>query len=57
MAITDTLAAAPSAIGTGLVVEAIGKTYRKRSVVKGVSLSLQRGEVAGMALARPPVST
>mgnify|MGYP003109929477 CR=1 FL=1 len=33
---------------TGLVVETIGKTYRKRPVVKGVSLRIQRGEVAGL---------
>lgn len=32
----------------GLVVETIGKTYRKRPVVKGVSLRIQRGEVAGL---------
>lgn len=34
--------------GTGLVVETIGKTYRKRPVVKGVSLRIDRGEVAGL---------
>ncbi|MEN0653046.1 MULTISPECIES: LPS export ABC transporter ATP-binding protein [Hyphobacterium] len=33
---------------TGLVVETIGKTYRKRPVVKGVSLRIDRGEVAGL---------
>ncbi|WP_394693090.1 LPS export ABC transporter ATP-binding protein [Hyphobacterium sp.] len=32
----------------GLVVENIGKSYRKRPVVKGVSLHLKRGEVAGL---------
>jgi len=32
----------------GLVVEKIGKAYRKRPVVNGVSVSLQRGEVAGL---------
>lgn len=32
----------------GLVVENIGKSYRKRPVVKGVSLRLKRGEVAGL---------
>lgn len=32
----------------GLVVDDIGKSYRKRAVVKGVSLSLQRGEVVGL---------
>jgi len=47
---TDTLpegAAAPAA-AEGLVVENIGKSYRKRPVVKGVSLHLKRGEVAGL---------
>jgi lipopolysaccharide export system ATP-binding protein len=49
MALND-VADAPS-IDTakpGLVVEQIGKAYRKRPVVKGVSVSLQRGEVAGL---------
>ena len=32
----------------GLVVDNIGKSYRKRPVVKGVSLRLARGEVAGL---------
>ncbi|MFM8819246.1 MAG: LPS export ABC transporter ATP-binding protein [Phenylobacterium sp.] len=32
----------------GLVVDRIGKTYRGRSVVKGVSLRLGRGEVKGL---------
>ncbi|WP_421792950.1 LPS export ABC transporter ATP-binding protein [Hyphobacterium sp.] len=32
----------------GLVVDKIGKSYRKRPVVKGVSLRLKRGEVAGL---------
>jgi lipopolysaccharide export system ATP-binding protein len=32
----------------GLVVERIGKTYRGRAVVKGVSLRLGRGEVKGL---------
>ena len=32
----------------GLVVERIGKSYRRRPVVRGVSLSLQRGEVVGL---------
>ena len=40
---TDAATARP-----GLVVEQIGKTYGKRPVVKGVSVSLQRGEVAGL---------
>ncbi|MEE2526969.1 LPS export ABC transporter ATP-binding protein [Hyphobacterium sp. HN65] len=40
-----TLSAEPAG---GLVVENIGKSYRKRPVVKGVSLRLKRGEVAGL---------
>ena len=32
----------------GLVVDNIGKSFRKRAVVKGVSLRLSRGEVAGL---------
>jgi lipopolysaccharide export system ATP-binding protein len=34
--------------GPGLVVERIGKAFRGRQVVKGVSLHLERGEVAGL---------
>ena len=34
--------------GSGLVVERIGKSFRGRQVVKGVSLHLARGEVAGL---------
>ena len=33
---------------SGLTIEKIGKAYAKRPVVKGVSLTLQRGEVAGL---------
>src|SRR5271167_1342981 len=32
----------------GLVVTRIGKSFRKRPVVRGVSLSLKRGEVVGL---------
>jgi lipopolysaccharide export system ATP-binding protein len=32
----------------GLVVDKIGKSFRKRPVVRGVSLSLRRGEVVGL---------
>ena len=32
----------------GLVVDRIGKSFRKRPVVNGVSLRLRRGEVAGL---------
>lgn len=34
--------------GTGLIVDRIGKSFRGRPVVKGVSLRLARGEVAGL---------
>jgi lipopolysaccharide export system ATP-binding protein len=34
--------------GGGLVVDRIGKSFRGRQVVKGVSLRLERGEVAGL---------
>ncbi len=36
------------ATGSGLVVDRIGKSFRGRQVVKGVSLHLARGEVAGL---------
>lgn len=32
----------------GLVVDRIGKSYRRRPVVRGVSVTLQRGEVVGL---------
>ena len=32
----------------GLVVNRIGKSFRKRPVVRAVSLSLRRGEVVGL---------
>ena len=38
----------PGLAGEGLVVDNIGKSFRKRAVVKGVSLRLARGEVAGL---------
>jgi lipopolysaccharide export system ATP-binding protein len=34
--------------GSGLIVDRIGKSFRGRQVVKGVSLHLARGEVAGL---------
>src|SRR5471032_256635 len=34
--------------GAGLVVDNIGKSFRGRPVVKGVSLHLARGEVVGL---------
>jgi lipopolysaccharide export system ATP-binding protein len=42
-------AAAPApGPGSGLIVDRIGKSFRRRQVVKGVSLHLDRGEVAGL---------
>jgi lipopolysaccharide export system ATP-binding protein len=38
----------PGLAGEGLVVDNIGKSFRGRPVVKGVSLRLGRGEVAGL---------
>jgi lipopolysaccharide export system ATP-binding protein len=38
----------PALAGEGLVVDNIGKAFRGRTVVKGVSLRLRRGEVAGL---------
>ena len=41
--------AAPVAVdGEGLLVDRIGKSFRRRPVVKSVSLRLRRGEVAGL---------
>ena len=37
-----------SGLGSGLVVDRIGKAFRGRQVVKQVSLHLARGEVAGL---------
>lgn len=45
--ITERVAETPASV-SGLTVEKIGKAYAKRPVVKGVSLTLQRGEVAGL---------
>lgn len=44
---TERVAETPARV-SGLTVEKIGKAYAKRPVVKGVSLTLQRGEVAGL---------
>jgi lipopolysaccharide export system ATP-binding protein len=38
----------PGLSGEGLVVDNVGKSFRGRPVVKGVSLRLRRGEVAGL---------
>jgi lipopolysaccharide export system ATP-binding protein len=40
--------AAPPPAGGGLVVDRIGKSFRGRAVVRGVTLSLRPGEVAGL---------
>jgi len=39
---------APGAENVGLVVEGIGKAYKGRPVVKGVSLNVRRGETVGL---------
>jgi lipopolysaccharide export system ATP-binding protein len=44
----ERIAALPGLAGEGLVVDNIGKSFRARPVVKGVSLRLGRGEVAGL---------
>ena len=41
-------AGAETTSGEGLIVDRIGKSFRGRAVVKGVSLHLARGEVAGL---------
>jgi len=38
----------PALAGQGLVVDNIGKAFRGRTVVKGVTLALRRGEVLGL---------
>jgi lipopolysaccharide export system ATP-binding protein len=44
----ERFATLPGLAGEGLVVDNIGKSFRGRPVVKGVSLRLARGEVAGL---------
>jgi lipopolysaccharide export system ATP-binding protein len=44
----ERFAVLPGLVGEGLVVDNIGKSFRGRPVVKGVSLRLARGEVAGL---------
>ena len=44
----ERFATLPGLAGEGLVVDNIGKSFRGRAVVKGVSLRLCRGEVAGL---------
>ncbi|KXV32668.1 ABC transporter ATP-binding protein [Gluconobacter thailandicus] len=44
---TETPSTAP-VLQTGLVASGIGKTYKKRAVVKNVSLQVQRGEAVGL---------
>jgi lipopolysaccharide export system ATP-binding protein len=41
-------APSPPGPGSGLIVDRIGKAFRGRQVVRGVSLRLARGEVAGL---------
>ncbi len=45
---TPGLDAALDAQSGGLIVDRIGKSFRGRAVVKGVSLHLARGEVVGL---------
>jgi len=45
--VTETSSTA-SVLQTGLVASGIGKTYKKRAVVKNVSLQVQRGEAVGL---------
>jgi lipopolysaccharide export system ATP-binding protein len=45
---TPSSALSPAASHDGLYVDAIGKSFRDRSVVRSVSLRLGRGEVAGL---------
>ena len=46
---------------TGLVVVQVGKSFRRRPVVRGVSLQVRRGEAVGLlgrtARAKRPAST
>src|SRR5450631_3500074 len=44
----DVVLESPTAVKDGLFVDRIGKSFRERAVVKGVSLHLARGEVAGL---------
>src|SRR5512138_2251045 len=44
----ERIANAQARAAEGLVVDNIGKSFRGRPVVKGVSLRLRRGEVAGL---------
>ncbi len=45
---TEQFATLPELAGEGLVVDNVGKSFRGRPVVKGVSLRLARGEVVGL---------
>ncbi len=47
-AIGQASAIAPAPSNEGLIVDRVGKSFRGRQVVKGVSLHLARGEVAGL---------
>ena len=46
--VQETFESLPGLANEGLVVDNIGKSFRGRPVVKGVSLRLARGEVAGL---------
>ncbi|WP_298215334.1 LPS export ABC transporter ATP-binding protein [Acidocella sp.] len=46
--ISDTSRAAPPSNQTGLVAQGLGKRFKKRPVVRDVSLSLKRGEAVGL---------
>jgi len=45
---SESFVALPGLAGEGLVVDNIGKSFRGRPVVKGVTLRLRRGEVVGL---------
>jgi lipopolysaccharide export system ATP-binding protein len=47
-ATSRSIGADPATDASGLAAVSIGKTYRGRQVVRGVSLSLRRGEVVGL---------
>ena len=47
-AVVATQIAEPSLLATGLVATGIGKTYKKRPVVRNVSIQVRRGEAVGV---------
>ena len=46
LATSDTLQASTS-MDQGLVVDAVEKKYRKKTVLRGVSMQIRKGEVVG----------